>query len=168
MGFFSKLFSSKEPIDHNVTLMAHMTGNYVPLKEVPDPVFSEEMMGEGFAIEPTLGEVYSPVAGEIVQVFPTKHAVGIRTKNGLEILIHIGLETVALNGEGFETHVTAGDKIEVGQKLVTFDLPFVQQKAKSIITPCIITNMDKVRTLDFLSVDQVDHTTTAIANVVVQ
>lgn len=168
MGFFSKLFSSKEQVESDVTLMAHMTGRYVPLTEVPDPVFSEKMMGDGFAIEPTVGEVCSPVNGEIVQVFPTKHAVGIRTNNGLELLIHIGLETVALNGEGFETHVVAGDKVAVGQKLVTFDLPFIQQKAKAIVTPCIITNMDAVKSFDVLSVDEVQSHITEMAKVVVK
>ncbi|MFP3490142.1 PTS glucose transporter subunit IIA, partial [Staphylococcus sp. SIMBA_130] len=85
---------------------------------VPDPVFSEKMMGDGVAIKPTNGEVVSPVIGEIIQVFPTKHAVGIRAENGAEIFIHIGLETVSLDGEGFTSYVGEGDQVKQGDKLI--------------------------------------------------
>lgn len=168
MGLLSKLFGNKEKPSHDVTLLAHMTGQYMDLTEVPDPVFSEKMMGDGFAITPTVGEVVSPVAGEIVQVFPTKHAVGIRTNNGLELLIHIGLETVAMNGEGFTTHVSAGDKVVPGDKLVTFDIELVKEKAKSTVTPCIITNMDIVKSFELLSVEETVANSTDIAKVTVR
>ena len=98
------------------------------------------MMGEGIAILPSDGHVLSPVEGEIIQVAPTKHAVGILDKNGLEILIHIGLETVALKGEGFTVTVSPGDNVVVGQPLISFDLHYIQENAKSIMTPIIITN----------------------------
>ena len=102
---FKKLFGKKEEPIKTVQLLAPITGTALSLDNVPDPVFSEKMMGDGIAIEPSEGIVVSPVDGEIIQVFPTKHAIGIRAKNGTEILIHIGLETVSLKGEGFETHV---------------------------------------------------------------
>lgn len=138
---FKKLFNRKKEVSDN-SVYAPLTGEVVPLEEVPDPVFAEKMMGEGIAIKPTSGMVVSPVDGKIVQVFPTKHAVGIETSNGVEILIHIGLETVQMNGEGFTAHVQEGSRVSVGDKLISFDLSIVQEKAKSTITPIIITNTD--------------------------
>ncbi|MCZ0754699.1 PTS sugar transporter subunit IIA [Anoxybacillus sp. J5B_2022] len=129
-------------------IVAPLTGNIVTLENVPDPVFAQKMMGDGVAIEPTEGIVVAPIDGEIVQVFPTKHAIGLRSKRGLEILIHIGLETVGMNGEGFEVHVQAGDCVKVGDRLITFDLSLVQQKAKSMITPIIITNSDAIEHIE--------------------
>ncbi|MCA0971194.1 PTS glucose transporter subunit IIA [Halobacillus litoralis] len=137
---FKKLFGKKET---SAEVFAPVTGNKVALEEVPDPVFAQKMMGEGIAIEPTEGTVVSPVEGEIVQVFPTKHAVGLKTNSGAEILIHIGLETVSMEGEGFEAFVSQGDKVSVGDKLITFDMDLVKEKAKSTITPIIVTNSDE-------------------------
>ncbi|SFK40996.1 PTS system IIA component, Glc family [Halobacillus dabanensis] len=136
---FKKLFGNKETV-LNVT--SPLTGKKVALEEVPDPVFSQKMMGEGIAVDPEDGLVVSPVEGKVVQVFPTKHAVGLETKSGAEVLIHIGLETVAMEGEGFEAFAAQGDKVSVGDKLISFDLDLVKEKAKSTITPIIITNSD--------------------------
>lgn len=135
------LFGKKES---EIIITAPLNGKVVELSHVPDPVFSEKMMGDGLAIEPSEGIVVAPVDGEIQSVFPTKHAVGLKTKSGVEILIHIGLETVSLNGEGFEAFVTAGDKVKRGDKLISFDLDIIGKKAKSTVTPIIITNMDEV------------------------
>lgn len=143
---FKKWFSKKEKTTHE-DVAAPLTGIVKPLEEVPDPVFSEKMMGDGIAIEPTDGEVVSPVNGEVVQVFPTKHAVGLRSEAGVELLIHVGLETVSMNGEGFTAHVAAGDRVKVGQRLLTVDLDLIKQKAKSTITPIIVTNGDAVASL---------------------
>ncbi|WP_332691258.1 PTS sugar transporter subunit IIA [Halalkalibacter lacteus] len=126
---------------------APLTGKLVAVEDVPDPTFGQKMMGDGVAIEPTEGKVVSPVAGEIMQVFPTKHAIGIKTLGGVELLIHIGLETVNMKGEGFTTHVKEGDKVQVGDALVDFDLPLIKEKAASTITPIIITNMDHIDSL---------------------
>ncbi|MYL34885.1 PTS glucose transporter subunit IIA [Pontibacillus yanchengensis] len=147
---FKKLFGKKEE-SKEATLVAPLDGKIVQLEEVPDPVFSQKMMGEGIAIEPANGEVVSPVEGEIVQVFPTKHAVGIQTKSGIELLVHIGLETVSMDGEGFEAHVKQGDKVSSGDKLITFDVDLVNEKAKSSITPVIITNSDSIENLETLN-----------------
>jgi sugar PTS system EIIA component len=119
-----------------------MTGKSVAIEAVPDPTFAEKMMGDGVAIEPTSGTVVAPVSGEIMQVFPTKHAIGIKTVGGAEILLHIGLETVNMKGEGFIAHVKEGDKVKVGDALVDFDLNLVKEKAASIITPIVVTNQD--------------------------
>ena len=146
---FKKLFGKKteEPVAKDIVLFAPMNGKVVALEEVPDPVFAEKMMGDGLAIDPEESMVYSPVDGEIVQVFPTKHAVGIKTANGAEILIHIGLETVGLNGEGFEAFVSAGDKVKMGDKLISFDLTIIREKAKSTLIPIIITNSDEIESI---------------------
>lgn len=136
---FKKLFGKE---DKNVSIVAPLTGKVVALDDVPDPVFSQRMMGDGIAVDPTDGKVVSPVDGEIVQIFPTNHAVGIKTGNGLEVLVHIGLETVSMEGEGFEGHVSQGDKVKTGDALVTFDKELVAEKAKSVISPIVITNYD--------------------------
>jgi PTS system D-glucosamine-specific IIC component len=116
-------------------------GKILPITEVPDQVFSDKMMGDGFAIEPEEGLVVSPVNGKIINVFPTKHAIGIESDNGKEILIHFGIDTVKLKGEGFESFVSEGDKIQIGQKLLKVDLEFVKANAPSIITPIVFTNL---------------------------
>ncbi|WP_026583586.1 PTS sugar transporter subunit IIA [Bacillus sp. J33] len=144
---FKKLFGKKETVK-SVEVKAVLSGTAVNLEEVPDPVFAEKMMGDGIAIEPSEGVVVSPVNGEIVQVFPTKHAIGLRAENGAEILIHIGLETVSMKGEGFEMHVTEGSRVNEGDKLVTFDLALVKEKAKSTVTPIIVTNGDQLASLE--------------------
>ncbi|GIO18866.1 putative phosphotransferase enzyme IIA component YpqE [Oceanobacillus oncorhynchi subsp. incaldanensis] len=148
-----KLFKKKG--SNEIELFAPVDGEIVPLEEVPDPVFSEQMMGDGIAIKPFNGKVISPVDGDIVQVFPTKHAVGVKAGNGAEILIHIGLETVALDGEGFTVRVKEGDKVKKGDPLVDIDLAVVSEKASSTVTPMLITNMNDIETLDKQDVKQV-------------
>ncbi|OIJ20366.1 PTS glucose transporter subunit IIA [Anaerobacillus alkalidiazotrophicus] len=128
-------------------IFAPLTGKLLNIEEVPDPTFAQKMMGDGIAIEPTEGLVTSPVEGEIIQVFPTKHAIGIKSLGGLEILIHIGLETVSMKGEGFTTFIKEGDKVKVGDRLVEFSLDLVKEKASSIITPIVITNGERVNEL---------------------
>ncbi|MBM7647898.1 PTS system glucose-specific IIA component [Bacillus ectoiniformans] len=145
---FKKLFGKKEEVSKVVELSSPLTGKVIALEEVPDPVFSQKMMGDGLAIEPTEGKVVSPVDGEIMQLFPTKHAVGIKAENGAEILIHIGLETVNMKGEGFEAHIAQGDQVKKGDTLVTFDLALVGEKASSTVTPIIITNGDDMESVN--------------------
>lgn len=144
---FNKLFGKKE-VKKEETIVAPLTGKIVSIEEVPDPTFSQKMMGDGIAIEPSEGVVVSPVDGEIVQFFHTKHAIGIQSESGAEILIHVGLETVNMNGEGFEGHVNVGDKVKAGDKLLTFDLDLIKEKAASTVTPIVITNGDAVESLD--------------------
>ncbi|MEH6942422.1 PTS sugar transporter subunit IIA [Bacillus sp. JJ722] len=121
-------------------ILTPVSGVIVPIEEVPDPVFSQKMMGDGMAIIPNQGDVLSPVEGEIIQVAPTKHAIGILAKDGTEILIHVGLETVALKGEGFHVHVTVGERVSAGQLLMNVDWKYIHEHAKSTITPIVITN----------------------------
>ncbi|MEW4309514.1 glucose-specific PTS transporter subunit IIBC [Rossellomorea marisflavi] len=121
--------------------VAPITGELKDITEVPDQVFSGKMMGDGFAILPEEGMIVSPVDGEIVNVFPTKHALGIESKGGREILIHVGIDTVKLQGEGFEALVKEGDQVEAGQPLLKVDLDFIKANAPSIITPIVFTNL---------------------------
>lgn len=120
-----------------------LKGETVSLGDVPDQVFSERMMGEGFAINPTEGKVVAPADGEIVSIFPTKHAIGFMSAGGTEILIHVGIDTVKLNGEGFEAHVTSGQAVKQGELLLTFDLDYIKQHAASAVTPVIFTNISE-------------------------
>lgn len=147
---FKKLFGMKETTQTPTeeTVFAPLSGRVAELSEVPDPTFSQKMMGDGLAIVPTEGEVVSPVDGEIVQFFHTKHAIGVRSLSGAEILIHVGLETVSMNGEGFEGHVREGDKVKAGDKLITFNIDLIKEKAADIITPIVITNGENVESLD--------------------
>ncbi|WP_261134295.1 N-acetylglucosamine-specific PTS transporter subunit IIBC [Bacillus sp. Marseille-Q3570] len=118
-------------------------GRIIPITDVDDPTFSERMMGDGFAVEPTGKTVVSPVDGKVINLFPTKHAIGIESKNGYEILIHVGLDTVEMNGEGFQAYVKAGDEVKQGQKLLELNLDYLQKNAKSTVTPIIFTNLDE-------------------------
>lgn len=129
-------------------LKSPIVGTGLPLSEVPDEVFASKMMGDGIAFEPSEGILYAPIDGEVVQLFPTLHAIGIKANNGLELLVHIGIDTVNLSGEGFESFVNVGDKVTSGQKLITFDLDLIREKVKSAITPLIITNMDNVANVE--------------------
>ncbi|MYL62584.1 PTS N-acetyl glucosamine transporter subunit IIABC [Bacillus hwajinpoensis] len=120
-------------------------GKIIPLNEVPDEVFSAGMMGDGFAILPEDGHFVSPVDGEVISVFPTKHAVGIKSESGVEILIHVGIDTVNLKGEGFTTHVKEGDTIKRGDNLMTVDLSSVRRAVPSLATPVIFTNLQTLK-----------------------
>ncbi|MCH1626290.1 PTS sugar transporter subunit IIA [Ferdinandcohnia quinoae] len=164
---FKKLFGSKDK-NNNETIFAPLNGKLLSIEEVPDPVFSQKMMGDGLAIEPIDGKVVSPVKGEIIQVFPTKHAVGIKTETGLEVLIHIGLDTVQMKGEGFTAHVSEGSNVDVGSPLVTFDLDLVREKAASTITPIVITNFDFVESFEKVPNNQVSASQTEIAHISVK
>lgn len=138
-----KLFGKKE-VKREEDVIAPLTGTVCQLEEVPDPVFAEKMMGEGIAIDPSDGMVVAPFDGEVIQVFPTKHAIGLKGETGLELLIHIGLETVSLDGEGFETFVRQGDRVKRGDKLISFNMDIIEEKASSTITPIIMTKGDDI------------------------
>jgi len=133
------LFKNKKKAG-NMEIFAPVNGKIVALEDVPDPVFSQKMMGEGIAITPSDGHFVSPVNGKVIQVPDTKHAVGVLADDGSEVLIHIGLETVGLKGEGFDAKVKVDDEVTVGQPLIEADLNYIQEHADNIVTPIIITN----------------------------
>lgn len=132
-----KLFKKKEPV--NKVLYSMANGKSVAIEEVPDEVFSTKMMGEGIAVIPDEGKIYAPCNGKISMVMDnTKHAVGIETEDGIELLIHVGLDTVDLMGEGFQTHVLAGNSIEVGELLISYDKNNLNNKGINDITMMVI------------------------------
>lgn len=131
---------SKSPVLKGEGIASPLTGMVKQLSEVKDQVFSSEAMGKGVAIVPEEGKLVSPVNGTIMTAFPTKHAIGIMSDNGVELLIHIGLDTVNLNGEHFKLHVKQGDKVEKGQLLVEFEIEKIKALGYDMTTPVVVTN----------------------------
>jgi glucose-specific phosphotransferase system IIA component len=124
-------------------LNSPIDGKIVSLSEIPDETFASEMMGKTIAILPSGSVVTSPFDGEVATLFHTNHAIGLISKDGVELLIHIGIDTVKMNGEGFKAFVKNGDAVVKGQKLIEFDRQLIQQKAKSLVTPIVVTNADQ-------------------------
>lgn len=108
-----------------------VTGHLIDLSKVPDPVFADGMMGAGFAVQPSADEIYAPIAGKVTSVFPTKHAIGLKTKDGRDVLIHIGINTVDLQGTGFEIFVDIGDTVTNETKLAKVDRGYIQSQGKN-------------------------------------
>lgn len=119
-----------------------MNGTVIPLSEVPDAVFSSEMLGKGFGVEPSEGKAYAPVDGEVTTVFDTKHAIGLMSKHGVELLIHIGMDTVKLNGKGFDVKVKTGDQVKAGDLLAEFDMDLIKGEGYPMTTAVVVTNTD--------------------------
>ena len=143
MGFFKKLFA--KPVD---SFCAPMAGKAVAITEVPDPTFAEGMLGNGIAIEPAEGKVYAPCDATVDMMFTTGHAVSLVADCGAEILIHVGLETVGLEGKPFTVHVANGDKVKKGQLLFEADLDAIKAAGLPIITPVLVCNSDDYATFE--------------------
>lgn len=127
-------------------------GQVINIEDVKDPVFSQKMMGDGFAVEPENGKIVSPVAGKVASIFPTKHAIGLETDNGLEVLVHIGLDTVSLEGKPFEVKVTEGQTVAAGDLLVEADLAAIREAGRETTTVVVFTNPDAIKSV------KVEHT----------
>ncbi|MFD1451147.1 MULTISPECIES: glucose-specific PTS transporter subunit IIBC [Oceanobacillus] len=142
------LYTAEETKEHGQypsfveDIASPLNGRLISIIEVPDQLFAGRMMGDGFAVEPSDGLVVSPVNGKVTNVFPTKHAIGLESETGKEILIHIGINTVNLKGEGFEIFVEEGQEVKVGQTLLKADLDYISEYAKSTISPIIFTNLE--------------------------
>jgi len=126
----------------DVVVYAPLDGRIISLEEVPDPVFAQKMLGDGMAIAPTSAKVLAPFAGKVVAAFPTQHAIGLRSAAGLECLIHVGIDTVTLNGRGFRLLVAEGQVVQQGNPLIELDLDVLRSSGKDMITPVVITNSD--------------------------
>ncbi len=151
MGFFDKLFGKKDAVQEVVDpnhVYAPLAGKAVPLSEVPDPTFSEGLMGNGIAIIPTDGKVCSPVNGTVDMMFDTGHAVSLVSDSGIELLIHVGLETVGLEGKPFSVKVKSGDKVKKGQVLMVADLNAIKAAGLNTITPVLVCNTDDYPTFN--------------------
>ena len=140
MGIFDIFKKSKKEDKKGIVSLTN--GELLDITKVPDEVFSTKMMGDGFAIKSNDGVIVSPVDGNIGVVFETKHAIIIESTEGKEILIHLGIDTVNLKGEGFEVFVNVGDEVKAGDRLVKMDVEFIEANAKSSISPVIFTNLE--------------------------
>lgn len=140
MGIFDKLFSSK---NKEFTISAPVAGKVVPIREVSDPTFGQEILGKGVAIHPCANRIVAPCDGTVEMMFDTGHAVSLTAENGAEVLIHVGLETVSLGGKHFTPHVKNGDRVQKGQLLLEFDREAIAQEGFDTITPIVICNSDQ-------------------------
>ena len=136
---------------------APVTGELMPLEALKDGVFSEKMMGDGYAVAPEEGLVYAPISGVISSVFPTKHAIGITSVAGLEVLVHMGLDTVEMDGEPFDTKIAAGDEVQAGDVLSQVDIAAIKASNRDPAVVVVFTNMDKVKAFDAIKAGPVAH-----------
>ena len=150
----SSTFSSEKNMK-DVVLAAPLVGEAIELTKVEDEVFSSGAMGEGIAIVPAEGKVYAPCDGVISTFFPTGHAIGITAENGAEVLIHVGMDTVELNGEGFTPKAEEGDRVKKGQLLLEFDMAVIQAKGYKLATPIVVTNADDFKNIFILATGNV-------------
>lgn len=146
MGLFDKLFGGKS--EEKIELAAPVAGEAVPVTEVNDPTFSEEILGKGVAIRPQGNQVVAPCDGTIEMMFDTGHAVSLVSSQGAEILIHVGLETVKLKGAHYTTHAANGDQVKKGQLLITFDRDAIAADGFDTITPIVICNTDNYSSVE--------------------
>lgn len=148
MGFLDKLFGGKkESATKEVKIYAPLSGEIVNIEDVPDVVFSEKIVGDGIAVRPNGDVIVAPVNGTIGKIFETNHAFSIESDEGIELFVHFGIDTVELKGEGFTRVATEGQKVKVGDPVIKFDLAVLEAKAKSVLTPVVISNMDEISNL---------------------
>ncbi|MCK9089394.1 PTS glucose transporter subunit IIA [Haemophilus influenzae] len=144
MGLFDKLFGSKENKSVEVEIYAPISGEIVNIEDVPDVVFSEKIVGDGVAVRPIGNKIVAPVDGVIGKIFETNHAFSMESKEGVELFVHFGIDTVELKGEGFTRIAQEGQSVKRGDTLIEFDLALLESKAKSVLTPIVISNMDEI------------------------
>lgn len=153
----------KNKKDNELKLVAPATGKVIPVSEIPDPVFAQKMAGDGVGIDITGDTIVAPADGEITLIFKTKHAFAMTLSNGIELLVHVGIETVALNGEGFEQLVEQGTTVKAGTPILKIDRDFIKSKGCPLITPVLITNVDNVQSLaPITNIDAIVGETTVI------
>lgn len=145
-GFFKKNKKEDTKTDE-LLLVSVATGKSIPLSEVQDPVFAQKMAGDGVAIDVEGDTIVAPADGELTLVFNTKHAFALTLKNGIEILVHVGLETVSLNGEGFEQLAEQGTMVKAGTPILKIDKDFIKSKGLPLTTPILITNPDSTTSI---------------------
>lgn len=151
MGLFD-IFKKKEKIV--VTIYSPINGKVIELKEVPDEAFAQKMVGDGCAIEPDKGSICSPIEGQLMNIFPTNHAIIFETIDGLEMIVHFGIDTVKLDGKGFQKLREPGP-IKVGDEIVKYNLDEIKDNVPSTRSPIIINNMEKVEKIEVLSLGKI-------------
>lgn len=148
MGLFDKLkrmVSDDTSETSGIDIFAPLSGELVPIEEVPDVVFAEKIVGDGIAIKPSGNKMVAPCDGTIGKIFETNHAFSIESDSGLELFVHFGIDTVELRGEGFTRIAQEGQRVKKGDTIIEFDLALLEAKAKSTLTPVVISNMDEVK-----------------------
>lgn len=148
MGFINRLFKSNT---NTISLSSPVEGKSIPLREVSDPTFGEEMLGKGVAIQPKGNKVFSPCDGTVDLMFDTGHAVNLKSKDGVEILIHVGLDTVSLKGEGFKTFKKTDEEVKKGDLLIEFDKEALLDKGFDIVIPMVICNTDEYKEVNAIT-----------------
>ncbi|MFC0179717.1 PTS glucose transporter subunit IIA [Thorsellia kenyensis] len=154
MGFFDKIKSlmSDEKTDAaHIEIFAPISGEIVNIEDVPDVVFAEKVVGDGIAIKPTGNLIVSPVNGTIGKIFETNHAFSIESNEGIELFVHFGFDTVQLRGAGFTRIAEEGQSVKVGDPIIELDLALLEEKAKSTLTPVVISNLDDIKEMSKLS-----------------
>ncbi|CAL4318595.1 PTS system glucose-specific EIIA component [Buchnera aphidicola (Neophyllaphis podocarpi)] len=146
MNFLSKIFKRKKnKVKNTIEIIAPISGNVIDLNEVPDDVFAKKIVGDGVAINPTGNLIVSPVNGIIGKIFDSMHAFSIESDEGIELFVHFGIDTIELKGEGFSKLAKEKQKVKIGDPIIKLYLNLIRRKAKSILTPVIISNMDKIK-----------------------
>lgn len=148
-GSLKKLFGGEEK--GTKVIVAPVNGTAVPMSQVNDPTFSQEILGKGTAVVPSDGKVVAPADGMVTMVFDTKHAISIQTDSGAELIIHIGLDTVQLKGQFFDAHVKAGDKVKQGDLLLDFDIDKIKEAGYDVTTPVIVCNTPQFPNIESVS-----------------
>lgn len=156
-------FFKKNKRNSSLSFVAPVTGKTIDLSDIPDPVFAQKMAGDGLGIDSTGDVIVAPCDGDLTLVFKTKHAFAMTLENDIEILVHIGIETVSLNGEGFEQLVEQGTTVKAGTPIIKIDREFIKSKGLSLVTPVLITNPDITKSIDTkIGIDVVAGETTVL------
>ena len=151
MGLFDKLkslVSDDKKDTGTIEIVAPLSGEIVNIEDVPDVVFAEKIVGDGIAIKPTGNKMVAPVEGTIGKIFETNHAFSMESKEGVELFVHFGIDTVELKGEGFTRIAHEGQSVKRGDTVIEFDLATLESKAKSVLTPVVISNMDEISSIE--------------------
>lgn len=166
--FIKKMFGSDSNVDNStqntLKLVAPVSGKAIPLSEVPDQVFAEKMAGDGLGILAEGDLIVAPADGELTLVFKTKHAFAMTLSNGIELLVHIGLDTVSLNGEGFEQLAEQGAQVKAGTPIIKIDRDFIIGKGLSLVTPVLITNVEITKSISPIETGSVTAGKTTVIN----
>ena len=149
MGLFNLFKGKDDKKDFDGKIYAPLSGRILPVEEVPDAVFAEKMVGDGVAIEPSGGDlILAPIDGKVEKIFDTNHAFSIVTESGIELFVHFGIDTVQLEGKGFERLIEEGKTVKRGTPIIKYDYEFLKANAKTVITPVIISNIDEFAGLE--------------------
>ncbi|QCI18630.1 PTS glucose transporter subunit IIA [Buchnera aphidicola] len=149
MGFLSDFFNVKKShFSNKIEIFAPVSGEIINIEDVPDVVFSKKIVGDGIAIKPSGNKIISPVNGTISKILNSKHAFSIFSEDGVELFVHFGIDTIQLKGEGFKQIAKDDQKVKIGDTIILFDLNILEKKARSILTPVVISNMEKFKKIE--------------------